>query len=61
LNVPFLDEVLHTPLVRQYNFGLQYEFARRWVLEVGYVGSSGINLLDENHNNNTPLLASPTA
>ena len=60
LNVPFLDEVLHTPLVRQYNLGIQYEFRKNWVLEVGYVGSSGINLLDEYHNNNTPLLASPT-
>jgi hypothetical protein len=60
LNVPFLDEVLHTPLVRQYNLGIQYEFARNWVLEAGYVGSSGINLLDEYHNNNTPLLASPS-
>ncbi len=60
LNVPFLDEVLHTPLVRQYNLGVQYEFAKQWVLEVGYVGSSGINLLDEYHNNNTPLLASPS-
>jgi hypothetical protein len=60
LNVPFLDEVLHTPLVRQYNLGIQYEFLQHWVLEVGYVGSSGINLLDEYHNNNTPFLASPS-
>jgi Carboxypeptidase regulatory-like domain len=60
LNVPFLDEVLHTPLVRQYNVGIQYEFAPHWVLEAGYVGSSGINLLDEYHNNNTPALASPS-
>jgi hypothetical protein len=60
LNVPFLDEVLHTPLVRQYNLGIQYEFLPHWVLEAGYVGSSGINLLDEYHNNNTPLLASPS-
>jgi len=60
LNVPFLDELLHTPLVRQYNVNLQYQFARQWVLEVGYVGSSGINLLDEYHNNNTPGLASPS-
>ena len=58
LNVPFLNEVLHTPLVRQYNLNFQYEFAPRWVLEAGYVGSSGINLLDEYHNNNTPGLAS---
>jgi Carboxypeptidase regulatory-like domain/TonB-dependent Receptor Plug Domain len=60
LNVPFLNEVLHSPLVRQYNVNLQYEFARGWVLEAGYVGSSGINLLDEYHNNNTPGLASPS-
>jgi hypothetical protein len=60
LNVPFLNEVLHTPLVRQYNLNFQYEFAPRWVLEAGYVGSSGINLLDEYHNNNTPGLASPS-
>ena len=60
LNVPFLDEILHTPMVRQYNLGVQYEFLPRWVLEVGYVGSSGLNLLDEYHNNNTPLLASPS-
>jgi hypothetical protein len=60
LNVPFLHEVLHTPLVRQYNMNVQYEFAHGWVLETGYVGSSGINLLDEYHNNNTPGIASPS-
>ena len=60
LNVPFLDEVIHTPLIRQYNLGVQYEFADRWVLEAGYVGSSGINLMNQYHNNNTALLASPS-
>jgi len=59
LNVPFLDEVLHTPLIRQYNLGFQYQFARQWVLEIGYVGSSSINLMDMYHNNNTAYLASP--
>ena len=58
LSVPYLDPIIHTPLVRQYNLNLQYEFLPRWVLEVGYVGSSGINLLDYNHNINTALLAS---
>jgi len=53
-------ENLHTPLVRQYNVTFQYEFAPRWVLEAGYVGSSGINLVDTYHTANTPLLASPT-
>ena len=59
LNVPFLAEVLHNPLIRQYNLGVQYQFASSWVLEVGYVGSSGINLMDQYHNNNTARLASP--
>jgi hypothetical protein len=58
LSVPFINQQIHTPLVRQYNLNIQYEFAPRWVLEVGYVGSSGINLLDYNHNINTALLAS---
>jgi hypothetical protein len=58
LSVPFISEAIHTPLIRQYNLNLQYELAPRWVLEVGYVGSSGINLLDYNHNINTALLAS---
>ena len=58
LNVPFLDEVIHTPVIRQYNLGIQYQFADRWVLEAGYVGSSGINLMNQYHNNNTARLAS---
>ena len=58
LNIPFLDEVLHTPLIRQYNLGVQYQFAPQWVLEVGYVGSSSINLMEQYHNNNTAVLAS---
>jgi hypothetical protein len=60
LNVPFINEFTHTPTVRQYNLTFQYEFAPKWVLEAGYVGSSGINLTDYNHNYNTAFLASPT-
>src|SRR5579883_2428260 len=59
LNTPAIIENLHTPLVRQYNLTVQYEFAPRWVLELGYVGSNGINLVDTYHTVNTPLLASP--
>jgi len=59
LNVPFLAEVVHNPLIRQYNLGVQYQFAPSWVLEAGYVGSSGINLMSQYHNNNTARLASP--
>jgi hypothetical protein len=59
LNLPFIDETIHTPLVRQYNLTFQYAFARSWVLDTGFVGSSGINQADYNHNYNTAMLASP--
>ena len=59
LNVPFVSELQHTPLVRQYNFNIQYQFIPSWTLEAGYVGSSGINLEDFSHNYNTAQLASP--
>ena len=58
LSAPFVYQDVHTPLVRQYNLNLQYQFAKNWVLETGYVGSSGINLLDAYHNYNTAQLAS---
>ncbi len=60
LDTPALDQTLHTPLTRQYNIGFQYEFVRNWVLEAAYVGSSSINLLDQYHSVNNPLLASPS-
>ena len=60
LSTPFVPTTVHTPLVREYSLGIQYEFAPGWVLDLGYVGSSGINLLDYNHNNNQALLATPT-
>jgi hypothetical protein len=60
LNLPLLDQVIHTPLTRQYNLNFQYEFIRSWVLELGFVGSSGINQTDYNHNINPAGLASPS-
>ncbi len=60
LNTPWIVENLHTPLVRQYNLNLQYEFVKDWVLELGYVGASGINLVDQYHNYNTASFASPS-
>jgi hypothetical protein len=56
LSTPMLINQIHTPLVRQYNLGLQYEFASGWVLDLGYAGSSGINLLDTAQNLNTAKL-----
>jgi hypothetical protein len=60
LSAYFLNPDIHDPLVRSYNLNVQYEFAPRWMLEVGYVGNSGINLMDEYHNYNQALLATPT-
>ncbi len=58
LDQAFLDPDIHTPLVRQYNLNLQYQLAPSWILEVGYVGSSGINLVDTYHEYNVAGLAS---
>lgn len=59
-NSPFYDRI-QTPLIRQYNLGIQWEFVRGYVLETAYVGSSGINIANYNHVVNTARLASPTA
>ena len=56
---PYYDHV-QTPLVRQYNLGIQYEFIRNYLLEVAFVGSSGINIGDYSHVVNNARLASPT-
>jgi hypothetical protein len=60
LDQPFLDPDIHTPLVRQYNVNIQYQFAPSWVVEAGYVGSSAINLVDTYHDYNVAQLASPS-
>ncbi|MFL6333908.1 MAG: carboxypeptidase regulatory-like domain-containing protein [Pyrinomonadaceae bacterium] len=39
------DPNLRTPYVQQYNANVQWEFARDYLLEVGYVGSKGTKLL----------------
>jgi hypothetical protein len=60
LNTPYVGQSLHTPLLRQYNLNVEYEFAPSWVLQVGYVGSSGINWFDQYRDRNIPQLASPS-
>jgi len=57
---PYYDHI-QTPLVRQYNLGLQWEFVRSYVFEAAYVGSSGINIANYSHVVNTARLASPSA
>jgi hypothetical protein len=40
-----VDRNLKTPLIQQWNFGGQWEFAKNFVLEARYVGTKGTNLL----------------
>ncbi|HEX7318289.1 MAG TPA: TonB-dependent receptor [Pyrinomonadaceae bacterium] len=39
------DPEMRTPYIQQYNANVQWEFARDYLLEVGYVGSKGTKLL----------------
>jgi outer membrane receptor protein involved in Fe transport len=57
---PYYDHI-QTPLIRQFNLGIQYEFLRGYVFEAAYVGSSGINIADYSHVVNTAGLASASA
>ncbi len=41
----YIDPKLRTPYVQQYNANVQWEFAKNYLLEVGYVGSKGTKLL----------------
>ncbi|MBA2735936.1 MAG: hypothetical protein H0U50_04005 [Pyrinomonadaceae bacterium] len=36
---------MKTPYVQQFNFGFQWEFARNFLFDIGYVGNKGTNLL----------------
>ncbi|HXJ16567.1 MAG TPA: hypothetical protein VNM68_05150, partial [Candidatus Polarisedimenticolia bacterium] len=40
------SEFMGTPLIQQYNLDLQYEFAKNWVADIGYVGTHGTHLYD---------------
>ncbi len=59
LSAPYISWKQHTPFVRQYNLNIQRELAPKFVLELAYVGSSGINLADQYHIRNVAQLASP--
>src|SRR4030095_857927 len=41
----FIDPELRTPYIHQYNANVQWEFAKDYLVEVGYVGSKGTKLL----------------
>ena len=56
----FVDPNLRTPYIQQFNFGAQWEFAKNTVLEVGYVGNKGTNLLQV-ITLNQPVYVEPSA
>lgn len=41
----FVDPELQTPYVQQFNFGVQAQFAKNYLLDVGYVGNRGTHLM----------------
>ncbi len=41
----FVDPKLRTPYVQQFNIGVQWEFAKNFLFDIGYVGNKGTNLL----------------
>jgi Carboxypeptidase regulatory-like domain/TonB-dependent Receptor Plug Domain len=51
------NEFLSVPLIQQYNLDLQYQVARNWVLDLGYVGSHGTHLYDWARSINVAFLA----
>ena len=48
----FLDPNFRTPYGQQWNLQVQYQLANDWLLEAGYVGSNGVNLISRRQFNN---------
>ncbi len=59
LSTSFNVDRLITPLVYEWNFNLEYQLGRNWMVEAGYVGSRGIHLMNSTQDLNGALLASP--
>ncbi len=59
LSQTLVQENIVTPLIQEWNLNMEYEFARTWVLELGYVGTHGIHQYNGNVQINEAQLASP--
>jgi hypothetical protein len=55
-----MPDTIKTPLIYSWNLNEQYEFAPHWVLELGYVGSHGIHLVQTTQSINGAEVASPS-
>jgi len=58
LSLPYMDPHIVTPVDYQYNLTVQYQFAPSWVLELGYVGLTGVHQAYLARPDNQPLIAS---
>jgi hypothetical protein len=55
LSVTAFERSLRTPYSQQWNLTAQYEFLPQWTVELGYIGSHGIKLLNTQSVNNALL------
>ena len=56
LSGTLFDRNIRTPYLQQYNVNAQYEIFKDYLLEVGYVGTHGINLFRQIAINQAPLI-----
>ena len=55
LSQVLVQQIIHAPLIYEWNLNAQYEFLPSWVLELGYVGSHGIHQNSGNRQINEAL------
>lgn len=55
VNGIYVDQDLRTPYSYQYSLSTQWEFARNWLAELGYVGSKGTKLINVHTMNQSPV------
>ncbi|MDP8982329.1 MAG: TonB-dependent receptor [Acidobacteriota bacterium] len=59
ISLTVMDPKFKTPYSNNFNLQVQYQFTGTWLLEVGYVGNTGINLLNRREIN--PAIPGPGA
>jgi carboxypeptidase family protein len=59
IGMTIMDPNFSTPYGQQWNLQVQYELQRDWLLEVGYVGTTGVKLLNRRQIN--PAIPGPGA
>jgi hypothetical protein len=59
IGLTIMDPNFATPYAQQYSLQLQYQLGNEWLADVGYVGSTGVKLLNRRDQN--PAIAGPGA